>query len=558
MHDVNASAYIRVPFTVTNPADFATLRLTHRWNDGFIAYVNGTQITAQNAPATPDWNSTATGTHSGGIVDTYDYTLPAGLLRAGTNILAIHGLNVTAADASFLMLPRLDGITAQVASSGYIATPTPGAANAAIKTNVGPFVSNVTKNPNPRPTGTAASPALVITAKVTPSLRPLAATQSGAAQIPGDVRRRAVAEHGSRRHAGDLLCVDSHEHARRRPDAALARGGDGQHRRDRHRTASFPTRSTTSSITAPSPWIRRSRRTCRCSTGSLQSATARGQRHRHALLVLFQSGWRHRRRALLRQCRRPIVHGQSSAGFPKKSYDLDFNEDNRFEWNVAAEADEGHEPADELGRQIEDAQSDDATRRSPSSGSVHHWCYQVRVQQVTPANAATPAKHFFSIADMMEDGDEDFMERNGRDPNGALYKIYDSLAGSGSAEKKTRLFEDKSRPRGAHHRPQRRAPPIATRRQYAYDNLDLPQCVSYFVGCIIDEPPGSRAQKLLRLSRHASARASGASCRGTWTSPGAATGRIRPAISRTPSSPTTTSTCTTRPCRARARIGSTA
>jgi hypothetical protein len=26
---------------------------------------------------------------------------------------------------------------------------------------------------------------------------------------------------------------------------------------------------------------------------------------------------------------------------------------------------------------------------------------------------------------------------------------------------------------------------IATRRQFAYDNLDLPQCVSYFVGCII-------------------------------------------------------------------------
>ena len=49
---------------------------------------------------------------------------------------------------------------------------------------------------------------------------------------------------------------------------------------------------------------------------------------------------------------------------------------------------------------------------------------------------ATPANHFFSIADMMEDGDEDFMERNGRDPNGALYKIYDSLAGSGSRRKR--------------------------------------------------------------------------------------------------------------------------
>jgi hypothetical protein len=28
------------------------------------------------------------------------------------------------------------------------------------------------------------------------------------------------------------------------------------------------------------------------------------------------------------------LHGQSSSGFPKKSYDLDFNEDNRFDWDV--------------------------------------------------------------------------------------------------------------------------------------------------------------------------------------------------------------------------------
>jgi hypothetical protein len=77
-------------------------------------------------------------------------------------------------------------------------------------------------------------------------------------------------------------------------------------------------------------------------------------------------------------------------------------------------------------------------------GSVHHWCHEVRVQQVTPTNAGTPASHFFSIADMLEDGDEDFIERNGRDPNGALYKVYDSLAGSGSAEKKTRLLEPKT------------------------------------------------------------------------------------------------------------------
>jgi hypothetical protein len=149
MQNVNATAYIRAAFTVSDPAAFAKLRLIHQWNDGFIAYVNGAQITSQNAPAVPDWNSAATSTHSATIVDTYDYVLPPGLLRTGANVLAIHGLNVSAADASFLMLPKLDGVSPAITSTGYTTTPTPGAANAAVKTNVGPFVSNVTKDPNP-------------------------------------------------------------------------------------------------------------------------------------------------------------------------------------------------------------------------------------------------------------------------------------------------------------------------------------------------------------------------------------------------------------------------
>ena len=115
---------------------------------------------------------------------------------------------------------------------------------------------------------------------------------------------------------------------------------------------------------------------------------------------------------------------------------------------------------------------------------VHHWCYQARVQQVTPANAATPAQHFFSIADMMEDGDDDYMERNGRDPEGALYKIYDNLSSSSSAEKKTRLQETKS-DLDALISGLDLSKTLTARRQYGYDNLDLPQCVSYFVAMAI-------------------------------------------------------------------------
>ena len=157
-------------------------------------------------------------------------------------------------------------------------------------------------------------------------------------------------------------------------------------------------------------------------------------------------------------------------------------------------------------------------------GQRHHWCHQVRVQQVTPANAGTPANHFFSIADMMEDGDDDFMERNGRDPDGALYKIYDNLASSGSAEKKTRLFEDKT-DLDALIAGLNVGNTLATRRQYAYDNLDLPQCVSYFVGCILTSHQ-DHGHKNYYIYRDTPGTREWSSCRGTSISPGDATGRI--------------------------------
>ena len=58
----NASAYIRVPFALSNDqVDRVKLRL--RYKDGFIAYLNGAEIARRNAPAAPQWNSTATGSH---------------------------------------------------------------------------------------------------------------------------------------------------------------------------------------------------------------------------------------------------------------------------------------------------------------------------------------------------------------------------------------------------------------------------------------------------------------------------------------------------------------
>src|SRR3989442_23058 len=63
MGGVNPTAYVRVPFTASNPASLQSLTLRMMYDDGFVAYLNGQEVARRNAPATPQWNSVATASH---------------------------------------------------------------------------------------------------------------------------------------------------------------------------------------------------------------------------------------------------------------------------------------------------------------------------------------------------------------------------------------------------------------------------------------------------------------------------------------------------------------
>jgi hypothetical protein len=68
MFNVNPSAYLRLPFTVAAPYALTLLTLSLRYDDGFVAYLNGTEVLRRNAPATLAWNSSATSAHQTGIL----------------------------------------------------------------------------------------------------------------------------------------------------------------------------------------------------------------------------------------------------------------------------------------------------------------------------------------------------------------------------------------------------------------------------------------------------------------------------------------------------------
>lgn len=173
----HAGAYLRIPFQVANPGNFSSLRLSSRVNDGFVAYLNGTQIDSLNAPAVAAYDSLATSTALATRMRVTDVTLTNGMLVPGTNYLTIHAMNHSTTDANFLSLHTLKGVSLDP-SGNYLISATPGAPNADIRTNIGPFVSNVTGSENllvARPTGGVGSAPIVVTATVKPSLRPLAA-----------------------------------------------------------------------------------------------------------------------------------------------------------------------------------------------------------------------------------------------------------------------------------------------------------------------------------------------------------------------------------------------
>jgi hypothetical protein len=132
MRNQNASAYLRVPFNVANPANLESLTLRLRYNDGFVAYLNGQEIVRRNAPATLQWNSAATVTRPAHLsVNFEDLNISdrLGLIVTGANILAIQGLNVSAADGNFLVQAQLVEYQVQSGVNLYFTEPTPGALN---------------------------------------------------------------------------------------------------------------------------------------------------------------------------------------------------------------------------------------------------------------------------------------------------------------------------------------------------------------------------------------------------------------------------------------------
>ncbi|MDI6447427.1 lamin tail domain-containing protein [Anaerobaca lacustris] len=112
MYGVNSSCYIRIPFEVaaSDLADLSSLVLKARYDDGFIAYINGVEACRMMFDGSPTWNSSATANHSdldAVELEPFNASAALGALRVGRNILAIQGLNAGSTSSDFLISVEL-------------------------------------------------------------------------------------------------------------------------------------------------------------------------------------------------------------------------------------------------------------------------------------------------------------------------------------------------------------------------------------------------------------------------------------------------------------------
>lgn len=155
--DLKSAMYDAIPqksscnvrYAFTNPGGLTSLTMPTRYDDGFVAYLNGTEVARRNAPAgTPVHDSTASSDRPASFANTpeqIDLTpFLSSLVSGAGNVLAIHGLNQAASNGDFLMQAQLAQYGVTAGTTNFYQSATPGGFNTVATYNrVAPVVASI-------------------------------------------------------------------------------------------------------------------------------------------------------------------------------------------------------------------------------------------------------------------------------------------------------------------------------------------------------------------------------------------------------------------------------
>ena len=479
MQNVNPLALVRMPFTVANPAALDELTLRMKYDDGFVAYLNGQEVVRRNAPGNPGdplaFNASAPTTRSDNLAlagETIDLTPHLGLLQPGNNLLAIGGLNRSESDPDFLLAPELTAVDtgnyAAGAPNRYFVTPTPGAFNSSGVLDRGPLIADVTHTPA-APTDTQD---LVVTAKITTLSAAAASVNLRYRVMFGGETAMPMLDNGA---APDAIAGDG-IFTGMIPASAYGSGEMVRYYVTAADTAGNPSRwplfpdpggsdqylgtvVIDPAVASPLPifqWFVQD-------TAAADNPNQTGTRASVYYLGEFYDNIFVRTR------------GATAVSYPKRPYKFDFNKGHYFRFLPDVPR------VDEIN--VNSTFQDKALVRAPLSFETYRGAG-------VPASDAFNLRverngEFFSVAVMVEQVDAEFLERRGLDPEGAMYKFvsFNGITSSTvNVEKKTRRDEPNTDLQTV---VTGLALANADRANFVLDNFDMPDVVNLLAAGIL-------------------------------------------------------------------------
>lgn len=475
MYQTNSSAYVRVPLEIDDPSVFNQLKLDLNYDDGFVAYMNGVEIARRNAPgetgvALP-FDATATRTRSDDLAiagEVIDVSGALNTLVAGSNVLGFHLLNASSDNPDLLLMPQMTGstITVDPSVNGYLVTATPGKNNNPVSESLGPLVHDVDHTP----AQPGEADAVTITAEVFRTLADVAKveliyrsmyddevtipmTDNGQAgdELAGDGVYTAVIPAGVSE-PGEMLrwyvrATDATEVAGRLPTFEIQ---SGQNQSPEYLGTMIADPTITSEIPIIH-WFVENESGAGTDRGSRASLYFNGEFYDN----LFSR-----------------ARGGSTQGRPKNNFKFDFTGDTfRFdeqyprveEFNLNSTASDK--------AYVRQALSFDAYSAVGAPGSLSFPMHVRRNDE------------FYGVFVFIEEPDEEMLEREGLDRNGALYKVYNEFTSASNVRKKTREFEGNTDLDTFIK--DVRALEGEELRHYLFDNVALPEMLNYLVGTVL-------------------------------------------------------------------------
>ena len=457
------SVYVRTEFDLLSAASVTSLNLNLKYDDGVVIYLNGTKVASDRAPASPLWNSLATGSRSDSVVVAgTDFPLSAnlGLLQTGKNVLAIQILNQSG--SSDLLVDPILSVQSSVNATGFLSTPTPGSANSSIA-QIGPIIDATVFIPNQPVVGQP----ITVTAQVDAFAAPVNTASVALHYRVMYNNEILVTMFDNGMNGGDSVAGDG-IYTAQIPSNAFSAGqmvrwyvtaADTNGTTSRAPSYSDPLDSpqyygtvvTDPTVTTNLPvihWFVQNPGAAATDTGTRTSIYMNGEFYDNVQVDL---------------------HGQSTTQpqFLKKSYNFDANNGLKFDFG------------DTLGRVSDFNLLTNFTDKTYFRNTLAYDLYSASGAPGLKAFSAVVQRNgvYYGLYDVVEEAQSEFLERVGLDPDGALYKMGNGFNSTTfEVEKKTRQYEGTSDLQQLINTASLNASQGET---WVKDNLDLAEWVNY-------------------------------------------------------------------------------